>query len=167
MATKILFFDDIFSEQFRRKLSSEHLAFDDGWVSAVTKTLTNGSDDTGRAFQVIKSGDLDNWQVLMEQVAPDVVLLDCFWPEQALVKYGDRKREAEVGLSIIPDMRKAYPHLPIICYTVKPSEELIERAYGLGASFFLEKVPLPMPEVQSPLKYVLIYLLRQKEASCT
>ena len=163
MSTKILFLDDIFSDQFRRKLSSEHLAFDDGWVSAVTKTLTNGSDDTGRAFQVIKSGDLNNWQALMESEQPDVVLLDCFWPEQALAKFGDRKREAEVGLSVIPGMRKAFPDLPIICYTVKPSEELIDRAYSLGASFFLEKVPLPMPEVQSPLKYVLIYLLRQKE----
>ncbi|MDQ7784011.1 MAG: response regulator [Desulfomonilaceae bacterium] len=165
MSTKILFLDDIFSDQFRRKLSSEHLAFDDGWVSAVTKTLTNGSDDTGRAFQVIKSGDLVNWRALVEKEKPDVVLLDCFWPELALAKFGDTKREAEVGLSIIPEMRKTFPELPIICYTVKPNEDLIDRAYRLGASFFLEKVPLAMPEVQSPLKYVVIYLLRQRNAA--
>lgn len=53
------------------------------------------------------------------------------------------------------------PALPIVCYTIKPGKGLMERAYSAGAAFFLEKVPLALPEVHSLLKYILIYLFRK------
>lgn len=163
MSWKVLFLDDIFSELFREKLSAEHRALDDGWVSAVTDALTARGDGTSCAFEVVKSGDLHSWRELVEKEKPDVVLLDCFWPERPLAKNGHSGRHADVGLGVIPEMRHAFAGLPIVCCTLKPNEELMERAYRLGASFFLEKVPLAMPEVQRPLKYMLLYLVHRRE----
>jgi DNA-binding NarL/FixJ family response regulator len=160
MKAKILFLDDIFSDRFRKQLSPEHLALDENWVSAVSTALTEQEDLTDLTFEVTKCGDIDAWQDVIEKEKPNVVLLDLFWPEEAFVKYKDRNRGSEISLDALVKIRKAFPDLPIICYTVKPDKELLEEAYSRGATFFLEKLPLALPEVQSPLKYVLIYLLK-------
>lgn len=160
MKAKILFFDDIFSDLFREKLSPEHLALDESWVAAVTKALTEPDDLTDISFELSKHGDIDAWKELIEKEKPDVVLLDLFWPEQAFIKYKDRSRGSDISLDTLEKIRKAFPDLPVVCYTVKPDKELLEGSYGRGATIFMEKLPLALPEVQRPLKYVLIYLLK-------
>lgn len=160
MKAKILFLDDIFSDLFRKQLSQEHLALDESWVSSVTYALGEKYDNTGITFELIKAGNIDDWASLIRTEKPDVLLLDLFWPEEALQKYGDRARGSDISLEIIPQIRKFFSDLPIVCYTVKPDRELLEEAYHAGATFFLEKVPLALPEAQTPLKYILIWLLR-------
>ena len=160
MKAKILFFDDIFSDRFREKLSPEHLALDENWVAAVTKALTDPDDLTDITFEVSKHGDIDAWKEVIEKEKPDVLLLDLFWPEEALVKYKDRSRGADISLGALEKIRKAFPNLPVVCYTVKPDKELLDGSYDRGATIFMEKLPLALPEVQRPLKYVLIYLLK-------
>ena len=160
MKAKILFFDDIFSDRFREKLSPEHLALDENWVAAVTKALTDSDDLTDITFELSKHGDIDAWKEIIEKEKPDVLLLDLFWPEEAFVKYKDRSRGSDISLDALEKIRKAFPGLLIVCYTVKPDKELLERSYARGATIFMEKVPLALPEVQRPLRYVLIYLLK-------
>ena len=102
MKAKILFFDDIFSDRFREKLSAEHLALDENWVAAVTKALTEPDDLTDITFELSNHGDIDAWKELIEKEKPDVLLLDLFWPEEAFVKYKDRripKKRSREGLS--------------------------------------------------------------------
>jgi len=161
MKARILFFDDIFSDLFRERLSPEHLALDDNWVSAVSEALAGKNDDSDVVFEVIKNGNIHAWRELIEKEKPDLLLLDLFWPQEAFVKFKDRNRGSDISMGILPDIRKAFPDLPIICYTIRPGKGLMERAYSAGATFFLEKVPLALPEVHSPLKYILIYLLRK------
>jgi CheY-like chemotaxis protein len=160
MKAKILFLDDIFSDRFRKQLSPEHLALDENWVSALSSALTERNDLTDITFELVKCGDIDACQKVIEKERPNVVLLDLFWPEEAFAKYKDRNRGSEISLEALSKIRKAFPDLPVICYTVKPGKELLEAAYSRGATFFLEKLPLALPEVQSPLQYVLIYLLK-------
>ncbi|MEW6439317.1 MAG: response regulator [bacterium] len=161
MKAKVLFFDDIFSERFRSKLNPEHLAFDDNWAAAVGKALTEDSGVGDVRFELVRRGEIGKWQEIIREEKPDILLLDLLWPEEAQAKYKDRSRGADVSLEALPKIRKAFPDLPVVCYTVKPDRELYREAYRRGATFFLEKLPLPLPEVQTPLKYVLLYLLRQ------
>ena len=161
MKAKILFFDDIFSDLFREQLSPEHLALDDNWVSAITEALTGKNDDSDAVFDVKTSGKIDAWQELIEKEKPDLLLLDLFWPQEAFIKFEDRARGSDISMEILPEIRRSFPDLPIVCYTIKPGKGMMERAYGEGATLFLEKVPLALPEVHSPLKYILIYLLRK------
>ncbi len=160
MKAKILFFDDIFSDRFRKQLSPEHLALDENWVDAVTAALTEPDDLSDITFELTKQGDIDAWQEVIKREQPDVLLLDLFWPEEAFLKYRDRSRGSEISLDTLEKIRKAFPDLPIVCYTVKPDRELLEGTYRRGATLFMEKLPLALPEVQRPLKYVLIYLLK-------
>jgi len=37
----------------------------------------------------------------------------------------------------------------------------MEKVYDAGATFFLEKISISMSEVQRPLMYIVIHLLRQ------
>lgn len=164
MKRKVLFFDDIFSELFREQLSSEHLAFDDNWVAAVCKALDDQSDEIGTSFEVVKHGDIDTWRECIEKEHPDILLLDCYWPEEAFVKYKDRSRGSDISLDILRMIREAFHDLLVVCYTVRPDKDLMEKAYDAGATFFLEKTPFAIPEVQSHLRYIMIYLLRQREA---
>ncbi len=160
MNAKILFFDDMFGELFRKQLSPEHLAMDENWAAAVTKTLTEADDITDITFELAKCGDIDAWRDVIETEKPDVVLLDLFWPEEAFLKYKDRGRGSDISLDALERIREAFPDLPIVCYTVKPDRELLQGAYARGATLFLEKLPFALPEVQKPLKYILIYLLK-------
>ena len=66
------------------------------------------------------------------------------------------------GIALFHEIRQRYPDLPVIQYTVKPDKEIMDRAYEAGATFFLEKVPLAIAEVHSALKYIMIYLMRNK-----
>lgn len=160
MKVKILFFDDIFSEIFRRQLSSEDLAMDDGWVHSVEQELVKADSSTGVAFDVRKSGDIEACCQVIEKEKPDAILLDLFWPEQSLARYGDKGRAAQIALEALKKIRQAFPSLPVVCFTVKPDRDLLEEVYETGATFFLEKIPLSLPEVHSTLKYVLVYLLK-------
>ncbi len=160
MKAKILFFDDIFSERFRNRLSAEHLALDENWVASVTGALTEADGLSDITFELKKHGDIESWQEIIGKEKPDVLLLDLFWPEEAFVKYKDRRHGADIGLEALERIRQAFPDLPIVCYTVKPDRELLEGTYRRGATLFLEKLPLALPEVQKPLKYILIYLLK-------
>lgn len=160
MKAKVLFLDDIFSDLFRKQLSPEHLALDDSWVDALTDALTGKRDNTGVEFELIKNGKIDAWYDLIKEEKPDILLLDLYWPEEAFLKYKNRARGSDVSLEIIPKIRESFPDLPIVCYTVKPDKGMLEKAYRAGATFFLEKVALILPEAHSTLKYIFIYLLR-------
>lgn len=161
MKIKVLFLDDIFSEMFRKTHDAEQLAFDDTWVESIEKELNN-SKIIGVDFEIVKSGAIDQWQTLIDQNKPDLVLLDLYWYEQAKETYGDVRKAVDISLDALKEMRKAYPDLPVIQYTVKPDKETMERAYDAGATFFLEKVPLAIAEVHSALKYLMIYFMRNR-----
>jgi DNA-binding NarL/FixJ family response regulator len=88
--------------------------------------------------------------------------LDLYWYEQAKKTYGDVRKAVDVSIDALKGIRKAYPDLPVIQYTVKPDKEIMDLAYAAGATFFLEKVPLAIAEVHSALKYIMIYLMRNK-----
>mgnify|MGYP000356768479 CR=1 FL=1 len=161
MKAKVLFFDDIFSKRFRDELPPDQLVWDDNWVSAVEKGLAESDNRSGSIFELIKTGDINTWPESIERERPDIVLIDLFWPAEAAVQFNDRSRGADIALSAIAGIRGEYPELPIVCYTLKPDKALLEKAYKDGATMFLEKVALALPEVQSPLKFIFIYLLKQ------
>ena len=165
MRAKILFFDDIFSDLFRKQNDSEQLMWDDNWVSSIEEELIDSKYNIGTTFELAKSGDIETWQDIVTKEKPDIILLDLFWPEQAKLKYDDGRRGMDISLEVIPEIRKAFPALPVVCYTVKPDQDMLEKAYRAGATLFLEKVPLAIPEVHSSLKFILIYLLRQGQVS--
>lgn len=159
MKIKVLFLDDIFSDMFRKTHDIEQLAFDDAWVESIEKELTNSKID-GIHFNIVKSGEIDQWPNLIEQEKPDIVLLDLYWYEQA--KNRGHGTAIDISLEALKAIRNAYPGLPVIQYTVKPDKETMDRSYDAGATFFLEKVPLAIAEVHSALKYLMIYLMRKK-----
>jgi DNA-binding NarL/FixJ family response regulator len=160
MKIKVLFLDDIFSESFRKTHDSEQLAFDDAWVASIEKELTNKSL-AGVDFEIVKSGAIDRWPGLIDREKPDLVLLDLCWHEEAKASGGARDA-VDISLEALKAMRKALPDMPVIQYTVKPDKEIMERSYAAGATFFLEKVPLAIPEVHSTLKYLMIYLMQKR-----
>ena len=47
MRAKILFFDDIFSDLFRKELPADQLVWDDNWVAALEQGLTESDQRTG------------------------------------------------------------------------------------------------------------------------
>lgn len=161
MKVKVLFFDDIFSDIFREKHLKEELAWDDNWIDSIVKALDESTQRIGVSFEIIKSGEIDAWEALIKKEDPDIILLDLFWVEQAQQKYNDRNRAMDISLDAMQQIREAFPSIPVVCYTIKPDHELMERAYKAGAAFFLEKVPLAIPEVHSSLKYIFIHLMRQ------
>ena len=160
MKIKVLFFDDIFSDMFRKTHDGEQLAFDDAWVDSIERELTNGQIK-GIDFEIVKSGEIELWPYLIERAEPDLVLLDLYWYEQAK-QQGGECRAIDISLEALKGIRKRYPDLPVIQYTVKPDRETMDQSYEAGATFFLEKVPLAVPEVLSALKYLMIYLVRSK-----
>lgn len=160
MKIKVLFLDDIFSDIFRKTHDIEQLAFDDAWVDSIEQELTN-SKIRGIDFEIVRSGDIDQWATLISRETPDVVLLDMYWYEQAKQK-GNNYTATEISLEALRAMRKKYPSLPIIQYTVKPDQDTLNQSYAAGATVFFEKVPLAIPEVHSGLKYLMIYLMQQK-----
>jgi DNA-binding NarL/FixJ family response regulator len=162
MNAKILFLDDIFSPLFRKQFPADQLIWDDNWISSVEQGLADSETKIGVNLEFIKSGDIDSCPELIKKEKPDLVLLDLFWPEDAQRKFGDRSRATDISIDTIKRIRESFPVLPVICYTVQPDRELMEAAYAAGATIFLEKVVMAMPEIQSPLKYILFYLLRQK-----
>ncbi|MFZ2634648.1 MAG: hypothetical protein WA081_07355 [Desulfosalsimonadaceae bacterium] len=162
MNAKILFLDDIFSPLFRKQFPPDQLIWDDNWISSVEQGLADSETKIGVNLEFIKSGDIDSCPELIKKEKPDLVLLDLFWPEDAQRKFGDRSRATDISIDTIKRIRESFPVLPVICYTVQPDRELMEEAYAAGATIFLEKVVMAMPEIQSPLKYILFYLLRQK-----
>lgn len=161
MKVKVLFFDDIFSDLFREKHEKEELTWDDNWIDSIFKALDDSTQRIGVSFEVIKSGEIDSWEALIKKEDPDIILLDLFWVEQAQQKYNDRNRAMDISMDAMQQICKAFPDLPVVCYTIKPDHELMERAFKSGATFFLEKVPLAIPEVHSALKYIFIHLMRQ------
>ena len=162
MKVKVLFFDDIFSDLFRGKHSEEELAWDDNWIDSIFKALDESTQQgIGVNFELIKSGEIDAWETLIKKEDPDIILLDLFWVEQAQQKYNDRNRAVDISMDAMQQIRKAFPTLPVVCYTIKPDHDLMVRAYKSGATFFLEKVPLAISEVHTSLKYIFIYLVRQ------
>ncbi|WP_419656245.1 uncharacterized protein Dvar_53510 [Desulfosarcina variabilis str. Montpellier] len=162
MKIKVLFLDDIFSDLLRDKVDPEQLIFDDTWSESLENELLH-KKISGIDFEVVKSGDIDNWQQLIEKEKPDVVLLDVYWHEHARKKWGDVRRAADISLDALKQIRDAYNTLPIIQYTLKPDKELMDQSYAAGATFFLEKVPLAIAEVHCALKYIMIYLLRENQ----
>ncbi len=161
MQIKVLFLDDIFSESFRTANAGEQVAFDDAWADAIEKELTNNTLENVR-IDVVRSGDIDSWRQLIETAKPDIVLLDLYCYEQSKAKYSDVRQAMKVGLDALKAIRGAFPELPIIQYTVKPDRQTMDLCYAAGASFFLEKVPLALPEVHSSLKYIMIHLVRKQ-----
>lgn len=158
MKIKVLFLDDIFSEIFRRTHDGEQLAFDDAWVDSIGRELSNNKI-AGIDFEIVKSGEIEEWPSLIDSEKPDIVLLDLYWYEQAKAK-GDATRAVDISLEALRGIRKSYPTLPVVQYTVKPDKEIMDASYDAGATFFLEKVPLAIPEVHSALKYLMIYLMQ-------
>ena len=165
MKAKVLFFDDIFSDLFRKQHDSEQLVWEDNWISSIEEGLLNPKEDVGITFALVRNGDIESWRKIVTNENPDIMLLDLFWPEQAKLKYGDVRRGMDISLEIIPKIRKAFPSLPVVCYTMKPDQNMLEKAYCAGATLFLEKVPLAVPEVHSSLKYIFIYLLQQRQTT--
>lgn len=161
MKIKVLFLDDIFSGEFRQTLDSEQLAFDDMWAQSIETEFAQ-SQNIGVEFEIVKSGDIDAWQPLIEKEKPDLVLLDLYWHEQAKKKFGNVRKAVDISLDALKEIRKTYANLPVIQYTLKPDKDMMERSYAAGATFFLEKVPLAVAEVHSALKYIMIYLMRHK-----
>jgi DNA-binding NarL/FixJ family response regulator len=162
MNAKILFFDDIFSPLFRKQFPADQLIWDDNWIASLEQGLGDSEAKTGVGFELIKTGDIDSCLELTEKEKPDLVLLDLFWPEDAKRKYGDRSRATDISIDSVKSIRKSFPDIPIICYTIQPDRELMENVYAAGATIFLEKVTMALQEIQGPLKYILFYLLRQK-----
>lgn len=162
MKVKILFFDDIFSNLFRKEHKETDLVWDDTWVNSLENALTSANDRLGVTFSLAKSGEIESWKRIVEKEKPDVVIMDHYWPEHALKKYGDRERGGEISLNTLRQLRRTFPDLPVISYTIKPDRELLEAAYANGVTFFLEKVAMAVPEVHNALKYIIIYLLRKK-----
>lgn len=159
MRIKVLFLDDIFSDAFRKTHDIEQLAFDDAWVESIERELLNTKIDDV-TFSITKSGDIDQWPSLISSEKPDIVLLDLYWYEQAKAKGGTSA--TDISLEALRAIRKVYPNLPVIQYTVKPDRDAMDRSYEAGATFFLEKVPLAIAEVHSALKYLMIYFSRNK-----
>ncbi len=163
MKAKVLFFDDIFSPIFREQFPPDQLIWDDNWIASLEQGLADSEIKTGVAFELVKSGDIDSYKELIKKEKPDMVLLDLFWPEHAEKKYADRRRATDIAIEAVKGIRSIDSNLPIICYTVKPVRELMEAVYSAGATIFLEKVAMALPEIQSPLKYILFYILMQKQ----
>ncbi|PIP37838.1 MAG: hypothetical protein COX19_15610 [Desulfobacterales bacterium CG23_combo_of_CG06-09_8_20_14_all_51_8] len=164
MSVKILFLDDIFSPLFRKQFPADQLIWDDNWISSLEQGLADSEAKIGVCIELVKSGDIDSCRELIKKEKPDLVLLDLFWPEDAQRKFGDRRRATDIAIDTLKRIREAFPVLPVICYTVQPDRELMEEAYAAGATIFLEKVVLALAEIQSPLKYILFYLLRQMQS---
>jgi DNA-binding NarL/FixJ family response regulator len=110
----------------------------------------------------VKSGDIENWKELLDKEKPDIILMDLYWPEQARKKYGDHKKGTKISLETLREIRKTYPVLPIIFYTILPDRKTLDTCYENGASFFMEKISMSIPEVHSALKYIILYFLRKK-----
>ncbi|GAB6907099.1 hypothetical protein DESC_390057 [Desulfosarcina cetonica] len=161
MKIKVLFLDDIFSDLFRQTLDQEQLVFDDTWSASLEREFSR-TRDIGADFEIVKSGDIENWQQLIEKERPDIVLLDLYWHEHARKKWGDVRRAVDISLDTLKQLRKRYKDLPVIQYTLKPNQQLMEQSYAAGATFFLEKVPLAIAEVHCSLKYIMIYLMRNR-----
>ncbi len=164
MDAKILFLDDIFSPLFRKQFPPDQLIWDDNWISSLEQGLADSETKIGVNIEFIKSGEIDSCRDLIEKEKPDLVLLDLFWPEDAQRKFGDRSRATDISIDAVKKIRESFPVLPVICYTVQPDRGLMEEAYSAGATIFLEKVVMALPEIQSPLKYILFYLLRQMQS---
>lgn len=162
MNIKVLFLDDIFSDLFRDKVDPEQMIFDDAWSESLERELVH-KKVSGIDFEIVKSGEIENWRQLIETETPDVVLLDVYWHEHARKKWGDVRRAADISLETLKEIRHAYQNLPVIQYTLKPNKEIMDQSYAAGATFFLEKVPLAIAEVHCALKYIMIYLLRDKK----
>ena len=162
MKAKVLFFDDIFSDLFRRDLPADQLVWDDNWVAALEQGLTESDQRTGFIFDLVKSGNIESCIDQIKVEKPDIVMIDLFWPAEAAAKYGDRNLGSNISFDAMKLIRQEFPELPIICYTLKPDKEVMDKAYQSGATIFLEKISLALAEVQSPLKYILIYLLKNK-----
>ncbi|GAB6907656.1 hypothetical protein DESC_10006 [Desulfosarcina cetonica] len=161
MKVKILFFDDIFSHLFRSEHDKNTLVWDDAWVESLETALVGKNDRLNLDFSLVKSGDIDSWQSIVEKEKPDVIIMDHYWPEHAWKKYGDRERGGEISLETLRQIRETFPDLPVISYTIKPDRELLDSAYASGVTFFMEKVAMAVPEVHNALKYIIIYLLRR------
>ena len=162
MKVKILFLDDIFSTLFRVAHTEDELVWDDNWVDSIEKALTDPNDRLGVNFSLVKSGDIENWKELVDKEKPDIILMDLYWPEQARKKYGDHKKGTKISLETLREIRKTYPVLPIIFYTILPDRKTLDTCYESGASFFMEKISMSIPEVHSALKYIILYFLRKK-----
>ena len=160
MKAKVLVFDDIFSDLFRNKFPADQLVWDDNWVSSLEEAFEMAESNTGVSFEIVKCGEIDSWNEVINKEKPDIILLDLWWPEQAVEKYGDRLRATDISMEAPSEMRKAFPSLPVICHTAKPDKELMEKAYEKGATFFIEKVSMSLAEVQVPYVYIIINLLR-------
>lgn len=156
MKIKVLFMDDIFSDTFRKNHDSEHLAFDDAWIESIEKELFS-NDIENVTFDLVKNGDIGRMPSLIQQEKPDIVLLDLYWYEDA--------GKTDLSLAALREIRKSHPDLPVIQYTIKPDKEIMDRSYEAGATFFLAKVPLPIPEVHTALKYIMVYLKRNMQGS--
>lgn len=162
MKVKILYFDDIFSNLFRKEHKETDLVWDDNWVNSLENALTDANDRLGVTFSLVKSGEIESWKRIVEEERPDVILMDYYWPEQAWKKYGDRERGGEISMDALREIRQSFPDLPVISYTIKPDSKVLDTAYGNGVTFFLKKVSMAVPEVHDALKYIIIYLLRNK-----
>jgi DNA-binding NarL/FixJ family response regulator len=162
MKVKILFLDDIFSTLFRIAHSEDELVWDDNWVDSIEKALTDQNDRLDVNFTLVKSGEIENWKNLLDKEKPDIILMDLYWPEQARKKYGDHKKGTKISLDTLREMRKMYPDLPIIFYTILPDRKTLNECYENGATFFMEKISMAIPEVHNTLKYIIIYFMKAK-----
>lgn len=77
--------------------------------------------------------------VLSRQI--DLIIIDCGF-------------DSRMGLGLLQDLKSRFPHLPIVFVTEQSSEEIILRAFKIGARDFFQK-PLPVFKVRDTLMELL------------
>jgi DNA-binding NarL/FixJ family response regulator len=63
---------------------------------------------------------------IADQDGPDIVLLDIKMPETN-------------GFAWLKSIREAFPHLPVVMYSITSDEDMVEEAYEMGANLVLKK----------------------------
>ncbi|HSX36775.1 MAG TPA: response regulator [Patescibacteria group bacterium] len=95
-------------------------------------------------YNVIEAEDGQEALQLVEQKAPDLVLLDIILPKMT-------------GFDVLTNLKTnpAYKHIPVIVYSVLDNKADIERAMKLGANDFTIKGQTPAAEVLDKARRLL------------
>lgn len=98
---------------------------------------------TGEGIKTIEAGDGQEAVAKVDEVKPDVVLLDINLPKMD-------------GLTALREIKKSYPDLPVIMFTVYGTSERTIEAMKSGAFDYLEK-PFELDELQLIIKRAIEY----------
>jgi two-component system invasion response regulator UvrY len=66
----------------------------------------------------------------------------------------DISMPGKTGLEILPEIKKNYPHLPVLIFSAYGTESLVKRAFEAGAAAFLQKGCEPKELIQAVRKVV-------------